>query len=162
MKRILLTGMSATGKSTLVRELAARGYKAIDLDHPDWSEFRPASGGPGEEPWQEWVWQEDRVRELLATNDAEVLFVSGCASNQGRFYPQLDHVVLLSAPTPVLIERLATRTTNDFGKRSEELARILGDIEAVEPRLRRGATLELDTSAPLEQVVSAVLVLVEN
>jgi len=160
MKRILLTGMSATGKSTLVRELAARGYRAVDLDHPDWSEFRTASGGPGEEPWQEWVWQEDRVRELLATDDAEVLFVSGCASNQRRFYPQLDHVVLLSAPTPVLIERLAARTTNDFGKRPEELARILGDIAAVEPRLRSGATLELDTSAPLEQVVSAVLGLV--
>jgi dephospho-CoA kinase len=32
VKRVLLTGMSATGKSAVVRKLAARGYKAIDTD----------------------------------------------------------------------------------------------------------------------------------
>ena len=32
MKRVLLTGMSGTGKSAVIRELAARGYKAIDGD----------------------------------------------------------------------------------------------------------------------------------
>jgi hypothetical protein len=60
----------------------------------------------------------------------------------------------------VLLERLATRTTNPYGKRPEEVARILGHIETVEPLLRRRATAEVDTSAPLEQVVAAVLALV--
>jgi predicted ATPase len=32
MKRVLLTGMSGTGKSTVIKELAARGYKAVDTD----------------------------------------------------------------------------------------------------------------------------------
>jgi septin family protein len=32
MKRVLLTGMSGTGKSTVINELAARGYKAVDTD----------------------------------------------------------------------------------------------------------------------------------
>ena len=32
MKRVLLTGMSGTGKSTVINELAARGYKAVDID----------------------------------------------------------------------------------------------------------------------------------
>ena len=32
MKQVLITGMSGTGKSTVVRALAARGYRAIDLD----------------------------------------------------------------------------------------------------------------------------------
>jgi hypothetical protein len=38
MKRILLTGMSGTGKSTVTSELAVRGYKAVDLDCDTFSE----------------------------------------------------------------------------------------------------------------------------
>src|SRR5690242_19472413 len=108
MKRVLLTGMSAsaTGKSTLILELASRRYKTVDMDDPGWSEY--AADG-------EWVWREDRVETLLSTEDADLLFVAGCASNQGKFYSQFDHVILLSAPAEVVVQRLATRTTNAFG-----------------------------------------------
>jgi len=154
VKRVLLTGMSGTGKSTVMAELAARGYKAVDTDYGNWHEWVTVAGEP------DWVWREDRIRDLLATEDAEVLFVSGTASNQGQFYRQFDHVVLLSAPTPVIVERLTTRTNNPYGKHPDELARVLGHIESVEPLLRRGATLEVDTSAPLDQVVEAIVRLV--
>src|SRR3954454_57377 len=116
MKRILLTGMSGTGKSTVIRELRARGYQAIDMDEPGWSEYGPDG---------DWVWREDRIQEFLslALEDAgaEAVFVSGCAANQGKFYPQFEEIVLLSAPASVIIERLATRTNNPYGKRPDEL-----------------------------------------
>jgi len=50
MKRLLLTGMSGSGKSTLTSALAARGYKAIDLDcdtFSEWVELNGASEPPG-------------------------------------------------------------------------------------------------------------------
>jgi hypothetical protein len=97
---------------------------------------------------------------LLSTEDADVLFVSGCKSNQGKFHSQFDHVVLLSAPVSLLMERLATRTTNPYGKHPDELARILGHVHTVEPMLRRTASLEVDTSAPIEQVIETILGLV--
>lgn len=156
MRRILITGMSATGKSSVIAELARRGYSAVDLDDPAWSEYRDVESGDGGTQ-QEWLWRDDRVDELLRTDTAEVLFVSGCASNQGQFYGLLDHVVLLSAPVDVMVQRLATRSTNNFGKDPEELARILRDTTEIEPLLRRRATLEVDTSAPLDDVVAAVL-----
>ena len=146
--------MSGTGKSTLICALAARGYKAIDTDYGDWQEQTHTVGDAGDPAW---VWREDRMHDLLATEDADVLFVSGTVPNQRKFYPRFDHVILLSAPTAVIVERLATRTNNPYGKHPDELARILGHIETVEPLLRRGATLEVDTSAPLEQVVETVL-----
>jgi dephospho-CoA kinase len=159
VKRVLLTGMSGTGKSTLTRALAARGYKAVDLDEPGWSERvrLPGAPGPAAAPGYGCVWREDRVRELLATDDVDVLFVSGCASNQGQFYPQFDHVVLLSAPIPLMRARLATRTTNSYGKAPDELALVLHHKRTVEPRLRRIASLEVDTSAAVEQVLAALL-----
>jgi dephospho-CoA kinase len=44
VKRVLLTGMSGTGKSTLIRLLAARGYKAVDTDTDEWSEWVTTPG----------------------------------------------------------------------------------------------------------------------
>jgi hypothetical protein len=109
---------------------------------------------------EDWVWREDRMQTLLATEDADVLFVSGCAANMGPFLPQFDQIVLLSAPAAVIAERLATRTTNDYGKQPDEVARVLDQQHTVEPLLRKAAGLEIDTSAPLDQVVTAVLRLI--
>ena len=148
MKRVLLTAMLGAGKSTV------RGYKAIDTDDGDWHAWLDVAGE------RDRVWREDRIQRLLSTEDAAVLFVSGTSSNQGTFSPQFDHVVLLSAPTPVLLERVATRTTNPYGKDPDELARILEDVRTIEPLLRRTASAEVATSAPVERVIETILSLV--
>jgi shikimate kinase len=153
MKRVLLTGMSGTGKSTLTGELAALGYKAVDSDEPGWTERSPSG---------DWVWCEENIQRLLSTEDSNVLFVSGCYENQVKFYPQFDEIVLLSAPAEVLVERLATRTNNPYGKHPGEVARVLGYLETVEPLLRRSARHEIDTSVPLDQVLAAVLRIVNG
>lgn len=164
MKRVLLTGMSGTGKSTLIDELVARGYKAIDTDSDEWSQWVSADAdgpaGRGAEP--DWIWREDRIQQLLSTEDADVLFVSGCKSNQGKFYAQFDHIVLLSAPARLIAERLAARTNNPYGKHPDELARVLWHLQTVEPLLRRGASLEVDTSAPVTHVIETILGLVQS
>jgi shikimate kinase len=143
--------MSGTGKSSVVQELVAPGYKAVDTDD-GLSEPRP----DGRQRWRE-----DAVRALPATEVADVLFVAGCEENQVRFHSQFDHIVLLSAPIETLIARLATRTNNPYGKASEELRRFIEDLETVEPLLRRAADHEVRTTAPLNEVVTTVLRLVD-
>lgn len=140
-------------------ELAARGYKAVDTDYDGLSELVdvPDDQPTGLDPGQDWVWREDRIQNLLSTDDVDVLFLSGCAPNQGKFYPQFDHIVLLTAPAHVIVERLAARTTNPYGKRPEEVARVLGLQHTIEPILRRDAGYEVDTSLPLNQVVAKLL-----
>lgn len=167
MKRILLTGVSATGKSTVVEALAARGYKAVDFDTPEYSEWvewvdDPTLPGTPVEPDRDWMWQEDRIQELLSAEDADVLFVSGSAANMGKFLPQFDHIVLLSAPAEVIAARLASRTNNLYGKHPDEAARVLDLIETVEPLLRRASGHEIDTRIPLNEVVAAVLKIADS
>lgn len=160
MKRILITGMSGTGKSTVIQELAARGYTAIDTDEDGWHEWATVAAEdlpPGVSAGPDWVWREDRIRTLLAREDGGTLFVSGCAANQGRFYDRFDHIVLLSVPKEIIVARLTTRTNNSYGKHPEELAETLAYVETVEPLLRKGATLEVDTRAPVDEVVGMIL-----
>jgi shikimate kinase len=152
MTRVLLTGMSGTGKSSLVRELRRRSFRAVDMDEPGGC-VADAEGNP--------LWCEDRVRDLLAAEDPGPLFVAGCAENQVKFYPQFTYIVLLTAPADVIRERLAARTNNPYGKRPEELAEVLHYLEAVEPLLRRRATHEIETTVPLDQVLARVLSLVQ-
>ena len=147
VKRVLLTGMSGTGKSSVIRALAVRGFKAVDTDD-GWCE--PLPGGRQR-------WREDAIGRLLDTEDAGVLFVAGCEENQVRFHPRFDLIILLSAPVEVLTGRLAWRTTNSFGRAPGELERVLADLQVVEPLLGKAATHEIRAAMPLGDVVAEVL-----
>jgi adenylate kinase family enzyme len=153
MAKVLVTGMSGTGKSTALAELAERGHRVVDTDDAGWCTWAPVP----DDVAGEWVWDEVRMAELLASNDPRTLYVSGCVSNQGRFYDRFDAVVLLSAPADVIMERIENRTTNDYGKRPGERDRILGHLASVEPLLRASSTHEIDTSRPLADVVDALV-----
>ena len=158
MKRVLITGMSATGKTTVTRELLARGHRAVDLDDEAWSQWVDASGNPtGAKPGKDWAWRADRVRRLLDEETTKPFFASGCAPNMGEFVDRFDEVVLLTAPAAVIRNRLAMRTPGSYGTRPEEVDAVLANLEAVEPLLRRIATREIDTHAALDRVVNEIL-----
>ena len=148
-----MTGMSGTGKSTALSMLGERGFRVVDTDSYGWSEWTMAAdGGEGE-----WLWREDRIARLLASEGDEILYVSGCMSNQGKFYDQFDAIVLLSAPADVILDRVQNRTTNDYGKGPGERERILYHLRSVEPLLRATSTHEIDASRPLHEVVDALM-----
>ena len=150
MKRVLITGMSGTGKSSLLHELAARGHRTADTDYGDY--FQTIDG--------ERLWREDRISTLLSSAPDELpgaLFVQGTTRNQVLFYPRFHHIVLLSAPREILARRLATRATNPYGKDPAELAEALQYQQTVEPLLRASATLEVVTTVPVAQVADIVL-----
>jgi dephospho-CoA kinase len=108
------------------------------------------------------LWLEDEVQRLLATEDGDALFLAGCAANQVKFYEHFDHIVLLSAPQEVMTERLTARTNNLYGKDPSEAARILEQKDSIEPMLRRTATIEVDTSGPVDQVLEVILGLIRQ
>ncbi|WP_409461753.1 AAA family ATPase [Amycolatopsis sp. GA6-003] len=139
--RVLVTGMSGAGKTSLLAELSRRGYRTVDTDYGGYT--------------RDGLWREDRIAALLSTPGP--LFVSGTVSNQVRFYPRFTDIVLLSAPREVLIERLTTRTGNPYGKHPDELAETLRYLDEVEPLLRWSATFEVATTVPVAEVADAVL-----
>jgi shikimate kinase len=141
--------MSGTGKSTVLEALSRRGFRAVDTDEGGWSVWDEREDG--------YVWREDRIADLLSIDEGPALYVSGTVSNQGRFYPHFDAVVLLTAPAEVLLNRIASRTTNRYGKSSDERELILRHLAEVEPLLRKTCTHEIDTTRPLDEVVARLV-----
>lgn len=141
-----MTGMSGTGKSSALERLRLLGFRTVDTDEGDWTEWSEAAGG--------YVWREARIAELLAGEEGPSIFVSGTASNQGRFYDRFDAIVLLSAPASVLRSRVKARTTNPYGKTRAEWEVVLRDLDEFEPCLRRTCTHEIDATQPLADVVA--------
>jgi dephospho-CoA kinase len=133
MARVLVTGMSGTGKTTVLDELRRRGHLTLDTDYDGWVL-----------PDRRW----DEPRMAVYLRDHPEVFVAGTVENQGRFYDRFDHVVLLSAPRDVLIERVTDRTTNPYGSTPEQRTEIERHIETVQPLLRNGASVEVDARRP--------------
>lgn len=158
-KRVLVTGMSGTGKTAVINELARRGYRAVDLDSPIWSHWvdsspdDPLTPGVG----RDWVWREDRVRELLSDCGEEFLFVSGCAENMAELFDLIDKVILLSAPLETIIGRVSARSGAGYGQQADEQRKIAELVAKIEPLLRQSADIEVDTQQPVDRTVDQIL-----
>lgn len=141
MSRVLLTGMSGAGKSTILDELRRRGCLAVDTDYDGWE-------------LPDGTWDEPRMNRLL-TRHRDVV-VSGTVENQVHFYDRFEHIILLSAPLEVLMRRVRDRTNNPYGKSSVERAELARYVQTIEPLLRRGATIALDGQRPVAELADAV------
>jgi energy-coupling factor transporter ATP-binding protein EcfA2 len=129
--RVLITGMSGAGKSTVLAALAARGHVVVDVDHDGWT-------------LPDGSWDAPRMHALLAAHP--VVAVCGTGDNQGDF--PFDEVVYLLVPLTTLLGRLRSRTSNSYGRATEEQRDVARYVDEVEPLIRRTATVELDGTAP--------------
>ena len=157
MRRVLITGLSGVGKSTVLARLAALGHRVIETDDDGWLRDVQVEGPEGRTTTEPLLVTE-RLDDALADEKGELLVVVATARNQGELYDRFDAIVLLTAPVEVMAHRLMTRTTNPYGKDPAERAAALAYKETVEPLLRRGTTLEIDTGRTgVEDVVAQIL-----
>ncbi len=146
---VLVTGMSGTGKSTVLAELQRRGHRVIDSDDPGWIVETHTASGP--EP----IWDLEQIKALIDGHRTGWLFIAGCVANQDAVYDRFDAVVLLSAPVEVILDRVAHRA-NPFGSTADDRTKIANDLATFEQMLRAGADREIATTAPISEVVAAV------
>ena len=80
----------------------------------------------------------------------------------GTVLPALRRGCAPSAPADVLLRRVTSRTTNDYGKSIDERQRIVGDISHVERLLRAACTHEIDATQSVAAVVAELAAIGED
>jgi dephospho-CoA kinase len=167
-KRILVTGFSGVGKSTLARRLKELGYNAHDLeDIEGLFTARRADTGEILKHWDttdldtvknfEWLCDRKKLEESMNNESAELSFYCGSATNDVDFLDLFTKVFVLVASHDVVKERLTTRTTNDWGKTQEVQAHILQNKEAEEIARQKAGAIVIDADQPLEKVTQEIL-----
>lgn len=165
---VWVTGNSGTGKSTVCGALRERGHVALDADEDGFSHWIDRATNevvtdppyPVPRGWLDrygWAIARERVTSLVEESRSRIAFLCGSAENEADVRDLFDLIVCLVIDEDTLRHRLATRTTNAFGRHPEELAAAL----KWNPLMRaiyegHGATL-IDASRPLTEVVDDVV-----
>jgi len=164
---VWVTGTSGSGKSSVCEALTSRSHVAVDADGEGYSHWvdrvtgdvvlhRPHPVPPG---WLDrfgWEISVERVRALAADTRSGTVFLCGSVENEAALWRYFDCVVCLVIDDDTLRHRLATRTTNEFGKLPGELAAALARNQGAEGQYRLLGAAVIDATRPLEVVVRDV------
>lgn len=148
MRRILLTGMSGVGKSTILKKLASEGILCVDLDDGWIQEIR------GER-----LINLEAVHRFIRVHDTEPIVFAGCAMNQGEL--RADCTVLLTASPETMRKRIAERE-NPFGKEEETWRKIMADKTEFEPILEAKSDMVINTEQPADDTAMQIRKLLED
>jgi hypothetical protein len=166
-----VTGLSGSGKSSVLRELRARGYHARGVDEDGYADWiNRISGRADAFPHGErdfdfhawcaahyWVLSVRRISRLsrAAARLGKPVFLCGSASGDDVVWHLFDKVIALVADERTIRQRLAARP-DGFGT-TQELADVLFWHAGFETAYRGfGATI-IDATMPLPDVVAEVL-----
>ncbi|TDQ40673.1 AAA family ATPase [Aureibacillus halotolerans] len=149
---LFITGMSGTGKTTILSHLNQKGYKTIETDdHPLVKKtYNPVLKET------DWIWDKHKIQSILNDHTEGILFLSGAVSNQSHFYAYFDEVICFSAPLETILSRVEKRTTNPYGKTEAERNDIIDNFERFAGIIQASATVTIDTTRDIHQNVKEI------
>jgi hypothetical protein len=168
MGAVLITGSSCAGKSSLARVLTSRGRCAIDTDNdPRLTRWVDESGRAAECPdapdlaWltrHGWVWDPDRLDELIAASAAETVFLCGGAYNEADLMDRFERVFLLAIDEPTMLARLdSPGRDNEWGRVGDTRELLRQRLPGYQSNLRALGAIPVDATMPLDEVADAIL-----
>jgi dephospho-CoA kinase len=165
---VWITGVSGTGKSTVRLELAGRGFRSFDTDEDGIAAWHLRTTGEaihdsdaGNRPdgflRHRWAINRSRVEELALMARDQLVFLCGAVENEDEVWDLFDVVVCLVLDEATLRARLATRTTNRFGRTRVELNAILSRNRTTEATYRGVGAFVVSAAQPVAVVADQIL-----
>lgn len=167
MKKVFITGVSGTGKTTIANTLNAKGLYTISLDEtPNLCFWKNKTTGEKIEREVElnetfinahdWICDINLLVKLMNT-DKEIIFVLGVAANQKEFMYLFDKTIVLQCTPATLIKRLTERKDNDFGKDPTAQALVLSWYKEFEEDLIDKGAIPINTEASIKDVADTII-----
>lgn len=164
----LITGVVSAGKSSARRLLERAGYRGIELDDKELSNWINKKTGdigkysPGvSREWLEkysWIVDKKKLAQILSAEEGVDVFVSGIPSNTADILDLFDAVFLLQISADTTRKRLVKRTeVGAFGKSADEVADIMSwKDKFIKTMIMRGA-ISIDAEKSVSEVVEEIL-----
>ena len=171
MALFLITGTAGTGKSQVCRVLKERGYEALDTDddglarwqHNQTGYIHPKSSVKPHQRTAEFLaehsWNVPRqhVEELGRKATDKAIFLCGSLANEAELRDLFAIVFALYVDDKTLKHRLATRTTNDWGKQPQELQLTLEHHHRIYAEHEQRGDVIVDATRSLDEEVDFIL-----
>jgi hypothetical protein len=171
MPAYLLTGPNGAGKSTVGRELANRGYNVIETDHESgisgWFDnktgkkldFLPPH--PLAPKWlteHSWLWDRQRIEEIIAEQAGKIVFFVGGAYNQGDMYDLFDKHFTFYVDDETATRRLQARGEgNRWQSDSAELQKMLDWNHKSKQHALEAGSIPIDSSRAVTIIADEII-----
>ena len=156
IRNYLVEGGSATGKSSVCRELQSRGYHAVNGDTELAYQGNPVTGEPlAGSSHEHHLWSVEKVRAQAADTAVDATFFCGGSRNFSSFIELFDAVFVLKIDHDTLSRRLDDRAEDEWGGKPAERELVERLHRTGEGLPRRSITI--DATAPLARVVDDIL-----
>lgn len=170
MPLIYISGVSATGKPTLLKALSQKGFKTYDTDDDKLAAWysnrtgklahRPANPADRTEEWyanHSWKLSKERVERIAERTDGRTVFMCGSTLSDIDVWNLFTKVICLTIDENTLKHRLLNRASSDWGKTPTEFNHVLKWRGPWEERSRRLGAVMVDATQPINDVVTKVL-----
>jgi len=166
-KKILVTGVSGTGKTTVLRELEKQGFATVGLDetpglshwvHKKTGEKLVKKADFSKEflSEYEWVCDLEMLDSLLAQYDESVV-VAGNVENILECMEYCDETLLLVCAPETFFARIDTRSDNEYGQSDEAKEFIMSYYERDNKKCLEAGAIAIDAEQSVEKVVEDVM-----
>ena len=156
VRNYLIEGVSATGKTSVCRELNRRGYQAVNGDRKLAYQGDPETGAAtGTADHEHHIWDVDLVRAMVADQQERATFFCGGSRNFSTFLDLFDEVFVLDIDIDTLHQRLDERPQDEWGSKPSERDLIVRLHHSKEDDPSVGVVI--DATRPLPDVVDEIL-----
>ena len=171
MALFFITGSAGSGKSHVTKELRARGYDAFDTDddalarwqhkhtgyiHPK-SSVKPEMRTPEFLAAHDWNVPREYIETIAENAHDKPVFILGVANNYNVLRDLFALTLALHIDDETMVQRLQTRTNNNWGKQPHELQQSLDAHQGAEERWHKLGYTIIDATQPLDRVVDHII-----